>query len=448
MRIKNLDVNIGTQDNASFQEFLIAEYNNIAEAHFNTVNSISNFFRYYLLIVTIPIPISAFLIQNTGVDLSSITEAPFYFSASLVSLVIFFVGICVVTYIMNLRFDAILYARSVNGIRRYFYQLSQKDIFELKKTKVLPTSVSAPLYTEWRFFYFVILALSIINGMYLLIGIFIIVPEIRGHHLLLLGLYAEVISLSISTVIYIWLSNYREKIYLARPTMGVDIDGVLNKHRQQFCITLKDNYGKDISPESITKIPVQDCKTLECSVFEEECLTVFNDPSYWKEMPAFDGCARVLTKLSNIFNYKIEIFTYRPWPEINYFPKDRINEFKLKWHKVHMGWRIKNKAIKKLTKKWLKDNKIPFNKLTIESGSEYTPNPKMRYKNRFQNARKKNYAYFVEDEVPKAKKLAQFCDIVFLIDQPYNRENGLSAEKNIIRVNNWEEIYEIVKEKL
>lgn len=213
--MKKFDADTGPQGKSSFQEFLIAEYNNVAQAHFNTVNTISNFFRYYLLITSIPIPISAFLIQNVEPDLSKLDNTPFYFFSGYISLVIFLVGICVIVYMMNLRFDAILYARAVNGIRRYFYQLSEKDLSEIKEIKVLPTSVSSPLYSEWKFYYFVILALSIINGVYLLSGVYIIIPSIRCFNVYILGSSATVISISISTIIYVWLSKYREKAYLA-----------------------------------------------------------------------------------------------------------------------------------------------------------------------------------------------------------------------------------------
>lgn len=448
MKMKNFDVNIGTKDNASFQEFLIAEYNNIAAAHFNTSNTISSFFRYYLLIVTIPMPVAAFFIQNSSLDLSKLLELTLVKILGVVSFGIFLVGICVVVYMMNLRFDAILYARTVNGIRNYFYNLSRADIYELKKLKVLPTSISAPLYTEWWFFYPVVLALSILNSAYLLTGVYIAFPVFQQHSIALLGTYSLLFSASVSTIIYIRLSRHREKIYLSRPIIGVDIDGVLNLHRHQFCKILKKNFGKDINPESITKIPVQECETLECSVDEAECKAVFSDPIYWETMPVAENCAPILEKLSNAYNYRIEIFTYRPDPNENNFPDDRKKEFVIKWNAVDYNWRTKNRVMKKITKKWLKENSIPYNKLTIESGDEYTPNPKMLYKNRIQRARKKSFAYFVEDDFTKANRLAQFCGIVFLIDHPYNKDANLSNGKNIIRVKDWDEILKIVRDRL
>ena len=44
-------------------------------------------------------------------------------------------GVCILIYIINLRLDAILYARAVNSIRKYFYDNSVIDIAKnIKRT--------------------------------------------------------------------------------------------------------------------------------------------------------------------------------------------------------------------------------------------------------------------------------------------------------------------------
>lgn len=434
--------------NEPFQKFLLSEYNNIAKAHFNTVNTISNFFRYFLLLVTVPVPIVVLLFQKLEMPKLEVVEGVIKPFAGIGSIVVFIVGICVVAYIMNLRFDALLYARTVNGIRRYFYNLSNIDIFSLNKIRVLPSTVTAPSYREWRYFYPVVFALSVINGFYLFFSILLFDSDILKNHQYIPFIVSIVSSILLSTIIYICLSNHREKGYLSRPIIGVDIDGVLNRHRHHFCDLLEKLCGKRIDPENITKIPVDECKDLGCDVEKIECHTIFNEPGYWSDMPVNDDCAESIRKIRDALNFKVEIFTYRPWPEQKTFPKNRVEEYKLKWHKIDMGWRREAKAIKKITKEWLKKHEIRYDKITIENGSEYTPNPKMWRKNRFQSARKRHYAFFVEDELTKAKHLAQFCDIVFLLNHPYNQSNDNGSAKNIIRVGDWKEIYQVLKEKI
>lgn len=83
-------------------------------------------------------------------------------------------------------------------------------------------------------------------------------------------------------------ANHREFKYLQSNAIGVDIGGVLNKHRHQFSELLKKNTGKTLGPEEITKIPVRDIQGKDISIDDE--LAVFNDPDYWIKMPVMDDC--------------------------------------------------------------------------------------------------------------------------------------------------------------
>ena len=165
--MKKISLKYESKDNASFQQFMLSEYDNIAQAHFNTVNNISNFFRYYLLIITIPIPLIALSFQNMDTSFLSKIKDSIQLFICYGTLTISLIGFCVLIYIINLRFDALLYARTVNGIRKYFYNLSDLNTSHELKIRILPTVVSAPAYLEWRFFYSVVLALSVANSLYL-----------------------------------------------------------------------------------------------------------------------------------------------------------------------------------------------------------------------------------------------------------------------------------------
>lgn len=48
------------KNNDQFSEFLLREYDNIANAFFNIKNSISLFFRYYILIASVPVTVFYF----------------------------------------------------------------------------------------------------------------------------------------------------------------------------------------------------------------------------------------------------------------------------------------------------------------------------------------------------------------------------------------------------
>ncbi|MDB9823101.1 hypothetical protein OAC89_05305 [Deltaproteobacteria bacterium] len=157
----------------SYESFLLAEYNNIAQAHFNTKNSISSFFKHYLLIVSLPLPILAIIYgkePNSPTNKSLVHDALYPLMIDLfplLFLIISIVGILVMLYVINLDLDATLYARAVNGIRGYFTKRSGLSIEEELKVRVLPTDNSKPGFTGLHSIFFVVLAFGLIDSFYL-----------------------------------------------------------------------------------------------------------------------------------------------------------------------------------------------------------------------------------------------------------------------------------------
>jgi hypothetical protein len=96
-----------------------------------------------------------------------------------------------------------------------------------------------------------------------------------------------------------------------------------------------------------------------------------------------------------------------------------------------------------VTKCWLQKNGIEYNGLTIERGSEDVVDPQGHFKNRFYISRKKKIRFFVEDDPEKACKLAYICDIVFLIDHPYNKDEIFPS--NVIRIKSWDDAYRQIR---
>ena len=47
---------------------MIAEYGNISQAHFNTVESISEFFKAYIAIVSLPISVAVIKAQHNSFE--------------------------------------------------------------------------------------------------------------------------------------------------------------------------------------------------------------------------------------------------------------------------------------------------------------------------------------------------------------------------------------------
>lgn len=261
--------------------------------------------------------------------------------------------------------------------------------------------------------------------------------------------------------IYHYYSYHRE-VYLKSTIFGIDVDGVLNKHREHFCSLLYKNTGINILPDKITTMPVHENPILR--ITEENERKVFNDPEYWVNMPAIEDAANIIKKFKNIFNFEIYIFSHRPWPDAQ--QKKDLSEYKDKFLKkcVYLPlrdrllkWIYKSKTdpLKQITKEWFNKNNFLYNKFILEKGNIYSSDPIWKFNNRFHIARQKKIRFFVEDDIEKAIKLSYICDVVFLFSQPYNEPNeNLSHDinelrknlpSNIIRVNNWGEINQQIR---
>lgn len=263
--------------------------------------------------------------------------------------------------------------------------------------------------------------------------------------------------------------------------MGVDIDGVLNKHRHHFCKLLNELVQKQLDPEQITSIPVHENQDLGVSRTDER--KVFNDPRYWVEMPCINDAAYNIEKLRNLFKLKIYIFTHRPWPSkeiygnkniykkwmgtasqlLVQFPcatskllrilrssknlsRTGISKLVDRFVDTRMETTIRHFALRPIdviTKHWLHSNSIQYDKLVIERGSEDISDPQGEFWNRFYVSRKRKIRFFVEDDHEKASKLAYICDIVFLMKQPYNQ--GKKLPSNVLLVSSWGEIYRWIR---
>jgi len=449
-----------------FEKFLLSEYQNIAQAHFKSIETITTFFRYYLLIMSIPLSAIAIIVQSSSSsEQLRILTTLYRIEIFLVLFFISFIGFGVFWYIINLRFDAVLYARVVNGVRKYFYDQFNKDINLKIRVRVLPQSPQLPTYVEWPFFLPVLVVFSLMNSIYFFLGSRSIGASLKCASLMTMlfllchfGLYKLVA----------WL---RETSYLKSNILGIDIDGVLNKHREQFSRVIKSKVGKEIDPEQILITPVHEY--LPLNITREDERKVFNDPKYWIDMPIRENVSKIIRTLRNIFKLKIIIFTHRPWPDMEDKYKlieitkqfcQNTKAFSLRLMllkigiKLHLNWLVekyKEEPLRLITIRWLRDNKILFHKFILEKGNDHSSDPRGRIKNRFYESQKNKIRFFVEDDYEKAIKLSYICDVVFLLSHPYNEPNILLSDdinnlrqnlpSNILCVKNWDEIYQHIR---
>jgi uncharacterized HAD superfamily protein len=457
---------INGRSDKAFCDYLLAEYDNIAQAHFKTMETISTFFKHYLVIMSIPITfliisLNVFSEKGKGFE-TSISHLGLF--PLIILLIVSLSGLGVLIYIINLRMDAILYARTINGIRKYFYDNSSLNVGEGLFMRVLPQTTHLPPYSENRYFLPVVLTFALLDGFYLFsaVCIYPLIHQTTAIRKPIEMMWPYGVSIAgcfalIHAIIYWRYGLYREHGYLRSFIVGVDIDGVLNRHRDHFCMLLEKNSNIKVKPDDITTIPVHEDQRL--GVSEQEARKVFNDPRYWIEMPPIENVAKPIKKLRNIFKFKIYIFTFRDWPQLFDYAEKESNEIKLNWKNaleeltrivkpsfsLRAYWKFRRmREIDIITYLWLRKHKIEFDAFVIEKGTENASDPRGKFRNRFYISRRKNIRLFVEDDVEKAHKLAYVCEIVFLINQPYNKyANGLP--KNVIRVDSWDEIYRWIR---
>ncbi len=118
------------------------------------------------------------------------------------------VGALVTAYLVNLRLDVLLYARTVNGIRGYFTEGSGLKRTAVVKHVVLPSSTAAPAYWEPLYFLPVVISCGVLNSIYVAGGCYLLSSCWWTSSVL------AILSMALQVVSYRLLASYREHFYL------------------------------------------------------------------------------------------------------------------------------------------------------------------------------------------------------------------------------------------
>jgi uncharacterized HAD superfamily protein len=199
------------------------------------------------------------------------------------------------------------------------------------------------------------------------------------------------------------LAWYREKHYLATRAIGVDIDGVLTLHVQHFCTLLSAKTSKKIEPRQIVHIPVHTCPGLNVSQRDET--DVFNDGSYWTQMPVDPDAQRGMKSVARFFaSSQIRIYSHRLWLNYQHLAKDEAAACKKTWERPLC---FLTRPMERITKKWLASNGFTYQYLRVEDDADPA-------RNRFTDAERGLLRIFIEDDLVNARRLAASCHTVVL----------------------------------
>lgn len=385
-------------------QFTIADYYQkefevLSQAHFQTSEKTTSFFQFISLIFLAPFALFAVPDLETSTLLGAIL------------LVIGLLGFCITMYLADLRFESLLYARSVNKIRFSIYSEELDHLFPseqvpfINHASILLAQPKKPNYFDTNQFLWIVLGLGIVDSFYLTYSIRVFSPIILGFNLTKYWFVFVVVFFCLIHVLFYFLKSRKHEsgsIYFNN-IIGSDIDGVISNQNAQFVKFFNMNNNNQITQDDIVSLPVH--KSGKVSPEDEN--KVFCRTNYWETLELLPGAKDALSHLRKS-GYRIFLFTSRPW-------------------------NLTDGNIKTITRKWLKCCDVKYKSLTFDN----------KKKTRFLKAQNLKVKYFIEDDLIKAVKLCSICKAVFLVDYKYN-QSDTKTPYNLIRVKDLSEVEKII----
>lgn len=150
-------------------EFMKQEYTGICQAFGDLYNVILKVFNFYLLLASVPFTLAA-IIYKTLPTQFDLKDLPMPMSVLFPAVSI--IGLFTTFSMIHLRMEQVLYARTVNCIRRYFCETDTSRAKTIDNYLSLPTTdQSPPFFESGRAFFWQIIIIGFVDALYLLIGL-------------------------------------------------------------------------------------------------------------------------------------------------------------------------------------------------------------------------------------------------------------------------------------
>lgn len=149
-------------------DFLLKEYELVAKAYFDSRDITTRWFKYYLLIIAAPLSFIAVTYNGKYAEFNIFKMGPS------LGFIILFIGLfCILFFkaILYIGLDAVLYARTVNGIRKVFLE-NDNNGFNYAKYRVLPIDIKLPeMYKYSGHLFTLITCMALMNSIYVFLGL-------------------------------------------------------------------------------------------------------------------------------------------------------------------------------------------------------------------------------------------------------------------------------------
>jgi hypothetical protein len=150
-------------------EFMKQEYTGICQAFGDLYNVILRVLNFYLLLAAVPFTVAAIIFKSPESQLS-LENLPLSLAALL--LLVSFLGLLITSSMTHLRMEQILYAKTINCIRRYFCETDINLEKKIDNYLTLPITDELPPFLElWRSLFWQVTLIAFIDAVYLLVAL-------------------------------------------------------------------------------------------------------------------------------------------------------------------------------------------------------------------------------------------------------------------------------------
>lgn len=189
-------------------EFMLAEYQTIAAAHFDLHNGLRQNFTFYLGLIAAPVTVFA-VYKDPHIEVFQLPQVML-----LLFTVITVLGFLMFLNMINTRFDIILYTRAVNGVRSYFkVRADEIGVTAFEVGRKLPINKNKPPYNEgWtRAYSWLFLLIGFVNSA----CFYVVLKNLERSQILITwrwGVREGVVTcILVHLAAYMFLSRQREK---------------------------------------------------------------------------------------------------------------------------------------------------------------------------------------------------------------------------------------------
>jgi len=105
-------------------DYVLKEYEHVSTAYFKSHENTATWVKYYLIIIAAPLSVIAFMYKENP-DKLNLWDLPSVMAVLFVLVGV--IGLFVASIVINYRLDSTLYARTVNGLRKYFVDMGIAD---------------------------------------------------------------------------------------------------------------------------------------------------------------------------------------------------------------------------------------------------------------------------------------------------------------------------------